>query len=81
MNNQRGSIVLWVLLGLALLYFFLLFQGCRGWGYPSYYGGYIYRPSFWYWTAPTYYHTGASIRSGSPTGARDIAGGGPRSGK
>jgi len=79
MKNQKGGIFLGVMIGLVLLYVLLFSMSFRGWGYPSYYGGYAYGPSFFYFGGPRYYGT-PSVRSGS-TGGTNRVGGGPRSGK
>ncbi|MFQ5544231.1 MAG: hypothetical protein ACE5FY_07775 [Nitrospiria bacterium] len=79
MKNQKGGVFLGVLIGLVVLYLLLFSLSFRGWGYPSYYGGYAYGPSFWYFGGPRYYGT-PSVRTGS-TGGRNRVGGGPRSGK
>jgi len=79
MKNQKGGIFLVVMIVLVLLYFLLFSMSFRGWGYPSYYGGYAYGPSFWYFGGPRYYGT-PSVRRGS-TGGTNRVGGGPRSGK
>lgn len=80
LNNQKGSVFLGVIIVLVLFYVFLFSLSFRGWGYPSYYGGYSYGPSFWYFGGPRYYRSGPSLRSGS-TGGPDRVGRGPGRGK
>lgn len=79
MRGQRGGVVLWLIVVLAVFYFFFLFHSMRGWGYAGYYDAYATQPSFWYWGGPHYY-AGPSIRAGS-TGGPAHMGGGPRAGK
>lgn len=79
LKNQRGGVFLGVIIVLVLVYVFLFSLSFRGWGYPGYYGGYAYGPSFWYFGGPRYYGS-PSVRSGS-TGGPSRRGGGPRAGK
>ena len=79
MSNQKGGVFLGVIMVLVLLYVLLTLVSFRGWGYPGYYGGYAYGPSFWYFGGPRYYGT-PSVRAGSTGGPNRLAGG-PQSGK
>jgi len=79
-RNQTGGVLLGAIIVLVLVYFFLFSLSFRGWGYPSYYGGFAYGPSFWYFGGPRYYSGGPSVRSGS-TGGPSRLGRGPGRGK
>ncbi|NOY83282.1 MAG: hypothetical protein GXO96_00410 [Nitrospirae bacterium] len=80
LRNQKGGVFLGIILVLVLFYVFLFSLSFRGWGYPSYYGGYAHGPSFWYFGGPRYYSSGPSLRGGS-TGGPNRVGGGPGRGK
>lgn len=79
MNNQKGGVIIGVIIALVIFYFLLFSLSFRGWGYPAYFGGYAYGPSFWYFGGPRFYGT-PSVRTGS-TGGPNRRGGGPRFGK
>lgn len=76
-KKQSGSAFVGILIGLAVLYFFVLMFSMSGWGYIGY-GGYHHSPS-WYWGGPKTYH-GRSVRDGSVSGPSS-RGGGYSSGK
>jgi len=79
MQNQKGSVVIGVLVILALAYAFMMFLSFRGWGYAGYTGGRAYAPSSLYFGGPQYYGS-SSVRSGSAYGPSHV-GGGPGAGK
>jgi hypothetical protein len=65
-------------LGLSLIYLWLLQVATNGYGYSNS-GGYGSRASGWYWSDVETYHE-RSNRAGSPGGS-NLLGGGPESGK
>jgi hypothetical protein len=78
MGNQRGGVLLSMLVILGVIYMGAFYLGQRGWGYTGYYG-YRSGPSFMYWGGPPMYY-GPSVRTGS-VGGPDHRGGGVRGGK
>ncbi|MFV2055164.1 MAG: hypothetical protein ACC707_01810 [Thiohalomonadales bacterium] len=72
-NRQTGAGLLFLIIGMAVLFFALMSFSLRGWGYAGY-GGFGYGPSFFYFGGPSYY-SGRSVRTGSIGGPGNRSGG------
>lgn len=73
-NNERGIVVIGLVVVLAIFFVFLLSFSFRGYGYAGYHG-YHRGPSFWYFGGPRYYPSSPSVRAGSTSGPSHMGGG------
>jgi hypothetical protein len=72
--NEKGNVVIILVIILAVIFLIGIYWSRTGWGYAGY-RGYHYGPSLWYWGGPRYYPYSSSMRSGSLTGPRHTGGG------